>query len=184
MKDIHAISFAISKTKLLTTTTATLPMLFGAIKIINTAPEKFDTMFPGARYVLMPIAFLGIAFSILILFFVYKKLSDTQPGFTVSDEGITDNSSAVSAGFIPWSDVLEINEKTIFGQHYLRVKVNNPESYINRQTNGLKRFMMRRNHKSFDAAISISASSMRCSFEELKDLLNRRFAAYKAEFVG
>ncbi len=177
--DLHAIEFAQSKTKLLGIITAAFPTFYGAITILRDGPEKVDQLFKGASYILIPIAVLALAFFSVVLWYAYQRLRDNQPGLIVSDEGITDHSSAVGAGFIPWSDVLEINEQRMLGVHYVRVKVKNPEDYIDRQSGFLKRFMMRRNQQTFKAGLAISASSIRCSFEELKDLLDRRFKAYQ-----
>ena len=177
--DLHAIEFAQSKTKLLGIITAAFPTFYGAITILRDGPEKVDRFFKGASFILIPIAVLAIAFFGVVLWYAYQRLRDNQPGLVVSDEGITDHSSAVGAGFIPWSDVLEINEQKMFGANFMRIKVKNPDYYIDRQSSFLKRFMMRRNQQTFKAGLAISASSIRCSFEELKDLLNRRFRAYQ-----
>lgn len=178
-RDLHAIEFAQSKTKLLGIITAAFPTFYGAITILRDGPEKVDRLFKGASFILIPIAVLAMVFFGVVLWYAYQRLRDNQPGLIVSDEGITDHSSAVGAGFIPWSDVLEINEQKMFGANFMRIKVKSPDYYIDRQSSSLKRFMMRRNQQTFKAGLAISASSIRCSFEELKDLLNRRFRAYQ-----
>ncbi len=177
--DLHAIQFAQSKNKLLRIVAALFPTFWGSIKILQDGPEKVGRLFSGAQYVFIPIAVLGIGLCILLLVYVFNRLRDQQPGLIVSDEGITDHSSAVGAGFIPWSDVLEIEEKSMLGSRYLSIQVKNPQEYIDRQSSALKRFMMRRNQKTFQAGLYISASGIRCSFEELKDLIDRRFKAYQ-----
>ena len=177
--DLHVIQFAQSKTKLLGILTAAFPTFYGALQILQGGPEKAERWFKGASYLLMPIAVLGIAFFVWALVFVFNRLRDNRPAFIVSDEGITDHSSAVSAGFIPWSDVLEINEQRMLGSHFIRIKVKNPDHYIGRQSGFMKRFLMRSNQQTFKAGLAISAGAIRCSFEELKDLLERRFRAYK-----
>ncbi|MBL7781839.1 MAG: hypothetical protein JNM22_11530 [Saprospiraceae bacterium] len=177
--DLHAIQFAQSKNKMLGIVAALFPTFYGAIKILKDGPAKINQLFPGAAFLLIPIAVLAIGFFLWLLVYVYNKLRDSTPGLIVSDEGITDHSSAVDAGFIPWSDVEEISEGSFLGSHYMRIKVRNIDQYINKQPSALKRFMMRHNHKTFKAGLVISAGSIRCSFEELKDLLERRFRAYR-----
>lgn len=177
--DIHAIQFAQSKNKMLGIVVALFPTFYGALKILKDGPAQLNQLFPGAAFLLIPMALLAIVFFMWFLVYVYKKLRDNKPGLIVSDEGITDHSSAVDAGFIPWSDVEEISEGSILGSHYMRIKVRNIDAYIDRQPNALKRFMMRRNHRTFKAGLVISTGYIRCSFEELKDLLERRFRAYR-----
>ena len=177
--DIHAIQFAQSKNKMLGMVAALFPTFYGAIKILKDGPAQLNQLFPGAAFLLIPIAVLAIVFFLWLLVYVYNKLRDKEPGLIISDEGITDHSSAINAGFIPWSDVEKISEGSILGSHYMRIKVKNIDQYIDKQPSAFKRFMMRRNHKTFKAGLVISAGSIRCSFEELKDLLERRFRAYR-----
>lgn len=177
--DIHAIQFAQSKNKMLGIVAALFPTFYGALKILKDGPAQLNQLFPGAAFLLIPMAVLGIIFFLWLLVYVYKKLRDNKPGLVVSDEGITDHSSAVDAGFIPWSDVEEVSAGHILGSHFMRIKVRNIDQYIEKQPSALKRFMMRRNHRTFKAGLVISAGSIRCSFEELKDLLERRFRSYQ-----
>jgi len=179
MTDLHPISFKRSHNKLIGIVAAIVPTLIGALKILEKTPEALDKLFTGAAFVLYPIAGIAIAGIAAAAVFTFRNLRDTSPGFTVDDTGFTDNSSAVSAGFIPWSDVEGIDERSILGQQYIRVRVKNPDALIERQKGAFKRFIMRRNYRSFQAAVSITAGTLRCSFEELKDAMDRRFKAYQ-----
>src|SRR5688572_15627450 len=44
--------------------------------------------------------FFGLCFVYLL-----KKIPDKTPGLIIDNDGILDNSSGVSAGFIPWADI-------------------------------------------------------------------------------
>jgi len=179
MLDTHPIEFKLSKNKLIGIVAAIVPLVIGIGTIFQSPPEKLAALFPGSQYVMIGVACLGVVFVGVVGVVIFNKLRDTRPGLVVSDEGITDNSSGVSGGFIPWSDVLEIKPYSLFGGHSLRIIVKNPEEYIQRQSGAFKRWLMWRNYKSFGAAIAISSGSIRCSFEELEDLMNRRFKAYQ-----
>jgi hypothetical protein len=52
---------------------------------------------------------------------------------------VFDNTSAVSAGLVPWTDVLEIRETKVANQTFINLVVKNPQEYINKQKNGIKR---------------------------------------------
>lgn len=184
MLDTNLIEFKLSKNKLISMVTAIVPLVIGINTIFQSPPEKLAALFPGSQYVMIGIACLGVVFVGVLGVVVFNKLRDTRPGLVVSDEGITDNSSGVGAGFIPWSDVLEIKPYSLFGGHSLRIIVKNPEEYIQRQSGAFKRWLMWRNYKSVGAAIAISSGGIRCSFEELEDLVNRRFKAYKNTQAG
>lgn len=179
-KDIHAIQFEFSHKKLGGLVASSIPLLVGSVKILQTPLEKLHDLFPGASIVMPILGVLAMLFFLVVIGIIFNKLRQKGPAFIVTDEGFTDHSSGVSVGFVPWEDVVEIKAKSIVGASYLRVTVKNPETYIQREKNPFKRMMIRANHKQFKAAVSISAGAIRCSFEELQDLLDRRFKAYKA----
>ena len=104
-----------------------------------------------------------------------KKLIDKKPGLIIDKTGITDNASGASAGHISWSDITEIKTTQIFNQKFLTIIVRNPNKYIERQTNALKRKNMQMNLSSSGSPINISANTLKCSFDELKTTLQTQF---------
>ena len=115
------------------------------------------------------ILFFGLGFS-----FSLKKLVDKSLGLIITSEGFSDNSSGVSGGFVSWEDVSEIKEAAVFNQKFLRIVVRNPEGYIHRQANALKRKVMEANYRNFGSPVSLSANGLECDFDELKKLLNKK----------
>jgi len=61
-----------------------------------------------------------------------KALVDKEPGLKLDSEGLTDNSSALAAGFVPWSDVFGVEECQVQGQKSICLLLKNPEVYIER----------------------------------------------------
>ena len=59
--------------------------------------------------------------------------------------------------------------------------VNNPEQYISRQTNVIKRKAMQINFKRFGSPISISANGLQCKFEDLQNIFEKKFAEVKVK---
>ena len=104
-----------------------------------------------------------------------KKLTDKKPGLIIDKTGITDNASGASAGHVPWSDITEIRTTQIFSQKFLTVIVRNPNDYIERQTNALKRKNMQMSLSSNGSPINISANTLQCNFDELKNTLQTQF---------
>lgn len=111
--------------------------------------------------------------------FLFRKLGDRSPGLVLSDLGILDNTSGISAGFVPWSDIVDLSEYQVAGQTLMMLVVKNPQEYIDKQQSAFKRKLMQINHDTYGAAISISANSLQCSHSELKTLLDESFAAYR-----
>ncbi len=153
--------------------------LFG-IWLIVIQPKSLNTVFdtPSEMY-----GGLGtwILFWGVCAYFVGTKLFDSSPGLIISNEGFTDNTTAISAGFVPWKDVSEIQESIIQEQKSICVIVKNPQDYIDRQTNALKRKTLEINYKKLGVIIRIYSLGLKSSYQEVKELLDKRFADYKAK---
>jgi hypothetical protein len=162
-------------------------MLFGSIIFVGlgigfvTNPARFISIMVRTKTVIFIGGFVGILFFGFIGFFILKKLFDKSPGLIISNDGITDNSSGVSAGFIPWSDIKEIREVRVVNQKFINLVVKNPEVYIDRQSNAFKRWIAQKNYKLYGTAIGISANGLKYNYEELKVLIQKRFQEYKSK---
>jgi hypothetical protein len=104
--------------------------------------------------------------------YIGRKLPNNKPGLIIDDVGLTDNSSGVSAGQILWSDVKNIKVIEIHRQKLIMLKVKNPQDYIDRQTSGLKRKMMKMNFNMYGTPLSITSNSLQIKFDELLNILN------------
>gem|GEM_PF-88308 len=115
---------------------------------------------------LAAIVFFGMGIIVLL-----RKLKDKRPGLIISNEGILDNASGVAAGVIPWSDIQEIKLAHVMSQKFLMLIVKDPQQYIQRETNAIKRKGMELNYKNYGSPISISAAALKINFNELQALL-------------
>lgn len=106
------------------------------------------------------------------------KLFQTKPGLIIGEAGITDRSSAIPAGFIPWSDITDIYQIEVAKQKLLLIDVKNPSMYISRQTNRLKRKSVEMNYTRYGTPVCISAHALQYSFDELKTLLTKKLTEY------
>lgn len=116
------------------------------------------------------ILFFGLC-TLILLF----NLKSSQLGLLISDTGITDYSSPIAAGFIPWSDVLDLQVIELEKQRLMLVLVKDSDRYIERQTNAFKKQLMAMNDKYYGTPIHISANGLKIKFEELETLLMERF---------
>lgn len=106
----------------------------------------------------IPFGFFGIAGSRMLL----RK----SPGLVVNRHGFIDHSSVVSAGFVPWSEVVEVVEIEQQGQMSLAIHVRHPQQYVGR--GGVLRKMMRlATQRLCGTPIAISANLLRISHAEL-----------------
>lgn len=111
--------------------------------------------------------------------FIGRKLGDRTPGLVINEQGIIDNAGAFPAGEIPWDDVLGVEGTEMSGQRMVLVFVHNPQLYIDRQTNALKRKIVTMNAQMVGTPISISANALQVESEELLALLQARLAAHR-----
>lgn len=133
----------------------------------------------GNPLLISVLGYATIIFSVIGTFFCIRKLPDTKPGLIIDNEGFTDNSSGVSGGLVLWKDIENISIFEMRRQKLIMLEVNNPEEYINRQTNGFKRKLMAMNHKMYGTPLSISANALEISFEDLLAILSEKLNASK-----
>jgi hypothetical protein len=110
------------------------------------------------------------------------KLFDYAPGLIVDDEGIIDNSSGISAGRIPWSDIRGFEIRTVQNQRFLTIEVHNPEKYVQR-AHVLKRPLVAFNASHFGGPIQISANALKMNFDELVRVLTEAHRKYRMKSV-
>jgi hypothetical protein len=105
------------------------------------------------------------------------KFFDKKPGLQFTKMGVIDNASGVSAGLIPWSDILGTDVYEYMGQRTLVVKVINPDGYI--ETYGpLKRWTTKANLKMCGSPITIPSNTLEIDFNELIGVFNAYIARY------
>jgi len=125
----------------------------------------------GLAYVL----FFGLC---AIVFF--RKLSDKKAGLIINEQGIIDNSSGgVSAGLVLWSNIEKIIVYKIFCQKFLIIFIKNPQEYIAKVKNLLKRKTMETNYKMTGSPISISDNILQTNFDNLHNLFVEKKKEYQ-----
>lgn len=144
-------------------------------------PESFKNGLLGNPTIVLSIGILSIAVFGLAAFVMAKKIYDNAPGLIIDQTGITDNSTGVPAGHIPWSDIKEIKTNKVLNQRFLIIIVNKPEEYINRQDNVAAKKGVEANYKTSGSPVNIPASTLKCNFDELESLVKAEFEKYKGK---
>lgn len=121
----------------------------------------------------------GIIFFGFCGFYYMMKLFDKKPGLVIYDEGIIDNSSAISPGLIKWQDIIDIFITEINNQKFLTFEIKNPDELVSKQR-GLKKILMTINKNYFRSPIHISSSILDCDFQELHDKIQAQFSIHRA----
>jgi hypothetical protein len=173
------IEIPLSKSKMILTFFGSLVFVGLGIWFLTNPPKSNHWLFGNPTIVfiigLAPVIFFG-----LVAVTIFRKFSDKKPGLTISKQGVTDNSSGVSAGLIPWTDIQEIKISQVMSQKFLMLIVRNPEDYLDKVTNPLKRNAMKMNYKTYGSPISISSNALQTNFDDLHKLLIDKMNEYKS----
>ena len=173
------IEIPLSKNKMFLTLLGAIAFVgLGLWFLIN--PPKSNHWLLGNPTLIFIIGLASILFFGLVAVTIFRKFSDKKPGLIISKQGITDNSSGVSAGLIPWTDIQEIKMSQVMSQKFLMFIVSNPQDYLDKVTNPLKRNAMKMNYKTYGSPISISSNALKTNFDELQKLLEYKMNEYKS----
>ncbi len=66
-------------------------------------------MFHKSPLLITIVGYTAIIFFGISALFIANKMFDAGPGFVIDDNGIVDNPSAFSVGFISWLDVIGLS---------------------------------------------------------------------------
>lgn len=132
----------------------------GSVIYYQSSLQGFRTLFVYLAYGLVPL-FLWL------FLHTWFRMSFPKPLVILDPEGIIDQSSAFSAGFIPWQEIKKIFPLTVGKQHFLSVELNEPQLYLSK-SKGLKQLMIKMNMQVGHAPIKIAGSMMSITMEELE----------------
>lgn len=96
------------------------------------------------NFIIKIVAILAVIFfGYGMIFFINRKL-ENKDIVVVDKNGITDNSTAISLGFIPWKDIDNIYMNSMMSNKFILIKLKNEEEYLNK-TSTIKRRLMLKN---------------------------------------
>lgn len=143
-------------------------------------PDKFSRGPLRNPTVVTIVGIAAIIFFGFCALYAVRKLPDNKPGLIIDEFGLTDNSSAVSAGHILWTDINDLSVMTIQKQQFILLHVKNPQDYIDRQTRNFKRRMMQLNFKMYGSPLMLNTNGLKITFDELHQLIVQRVGPGRA----
>lgn len=175
----NQIEIPLSKSKMILTFLGSLIfVLIGIWFLLN--PPKSNHWFFGNEIVIFVFGLAAILFFGLVAVTIFRKLLDKKPGLIINSQGIIDNSSGISAGLIPWTDIQQIKTVQVMSQRFLMFTVKNPQDYLDKASTTLKRNAMKVNYKTYGAPISISSNALKINFDELHKMLLEKMSENKS----
>jgi hypothetical protein len=118
------------------------------------------------------VGIFSILFFGLCAIYSFIKLLDKKAGLIFSVAGIIDNASGVSAGLIPWTEIMGAKTSAVNKQEFLIIEVKDPQKYLTRG-NWLKRAATSASYKMCGSPITIPTVTLKISFPELLSIFNQ-----------
>ena len=114
-----------------------LPAIVSFIAIVLIA-DRSDKTF-GLILGVVVLAFFGpLTFAMLL------RTMRNRPALVLDADGFTDHGSLISAGYVPWREVAQIDERAFRRRVFVTVKVTDPAAFLARQS-AWHRFLRRVN---------------------------------------
>jgi hypothetical protein len=130
------------------------------------------------KYFLMAAGIVSVLFFGMCAVALLAKLFNRESGLIIDDSGITDNSGAFGAGFIPWVDITAVESFVSANQNFILLFVRNPEEYINRNSFFLARKTRSANYKFYGTPLTVSANGLKINFKNLRAVIFAEYAMY------
>ena len=106
-----------------------------------------------------------------------KLLQDKTAGILVDANGITDKSSAIGCGFIPWKNIRSVEaDYTVL---LMKIHVKSTEDIYKSAANKAIRHVLEKNAELYQTPVVIEKKYLACTFDELSNKLNEGIKKYK-----
>jgi hypothetical protein len=141
-------------------------------------PHTFKSTKLGNPILVFGTGILLILFFGLGAFYLLLKFFDNKPGLIIDHDGLIDRSTGVAIGRILWSDITNILILPIY-KDLIMIEVKDPQTYINRETNILKKIAMRISAGMHKSPVHISSGTLQIELVELHRILTQHLKVSK-----
>lgn len=127
---------------------------------------------------------IGVASVLFFGFGIFvgiKRLIKSEIALIIDPVGLNVNPKKSLTDFIKWNDILGFKEIKIQSTRILIIGVKNPEYWLNKETNAIRKKLIKFNINNYNSLFNIAASGLDISSEELSEKLNSYFEKYKSE---
>lgn len=139
-----------------------------------------DSEFFGSILIAKFIGIIGFLFFGACLIFIIKRFINPKNILVIGEKGITDNSSAISIGFIPWEAIDEVFISTVILQKFIAVKINNIEKRLEDMPIAKKK-VLKSNIALCGAAICINLNATKYKHKDVLEIIQRYMKFYKTK---
>jgi hypothetical protein len=111
-------------------------------------------------------SYIGVPFFGFCFLYIIYRIIKKRPSLIVNSEGITDNSSAISCGFIKWYDIDNLFIYDFMGQKFLGIIPKDYQAFIANIT-PIKRKLIQINKRMVKAPINITQNTVAVPLEQI-----------------
>ena len=120
---------------------------------------------------------MKIILSFGVFFFGYagiyliRRMKNNKEMLIINNKGITDNSSAISIGFIPWEEIEDAYIGSSVGNEFIELKIKNEEKYL-KNLPFFKKLLINANKKMGYEIVCITLNTTNYSVREVLIKIN------------
>ncbi|MGL6194226.1 MAG: STM3941 family protein [Thermoguttaceae bacterium] len=104
-----------------------------------------------------------------------SELTYTNAGIEISKEGIRDNSTRMSCGFVPWTNVKKILVSSYKGRCYVSFILNDTKQVLEQSPGWLARLLNTLNHYNCASPVRINLHGFKIKRDDLINLLDSAY---------
>jgi hypothetical protein len=121
---------------------------------------------------LLAVVFSGYAFIVLARSFI-----KAGKALVIDEKGIEDYSSSASLGFVPWSDIHEVDETSIMDIPLILIHLKDHKKYT-KQKKGFDKTLLNENIAMYNTPFVIDSTKLACDYKELKNVIIEGYERY------
>ena len=164
------IEISISKRKIILNILGSIGFIVAGIWMVISEEKSESFQILG----IIGVIFFGATFIVGI-----KKLFQKNSGLIIDSKGITDYTNSNSIGFIDWKDIIDVRTIEVMSIKFVLIDLKNSEKYIKKAENSLQSKLMRKNLKDYGSPITLTSTTLNCSFKKLEKLILNEFERNK-----
>lgn len=117
------------------------------------------------------VLFFGVFFFGYAGIFFIKRMKKNKEMLIINNKGITDKTSAISLGFIPWEEIEDAYIGSSVGNEFIELKIRNEEKYL-KNLPFLKKLLINANKKMGYEIVCITLNTTNYSVREVLIKIN------------
>lgn len=114
-----------------------------------------------------------------IMFLFSLKVYFRKVALMIAERGVFDNSNYLSTGFIPWSNIIDINQIQDGSVFMIKISLTDSNLVIDKERNFIKKYLLKKQDKRFGSPVIIPMIGLNSYVDTLERQLKERWEYFK-----